>query len=47
MKLGPDMYQLNTFNITKMAVSMNGWGGGGGATKKPTENTMKFRGKPV
>ena len=49
MKLGPDMYQLNTFNITKMGVSMNWWGGGGGggATKKPSENTMKFRGKPV
>ena len=28
MKLGPDMYQLNTFNITKMGVSMDGWGGG-------------------
>ena len=24
MKLGPDMYQLNTFNTTKMRVSMNG-----------------------
>ena len=42
MKLGPDMYQLNTFNITKMRVSTNG-GWVGGATKKPPENVMKLR----
>ena len=27
MKLVPDMYQLNIFNITKIRVSMNGWVG--------------------
>ena len=51
MKLGPDIYQLNSFNITKMRVSTNGRvegrGGGGapvGATNKPPENAMKLRG---
>ena len=34
MKLGPDMYQLNTFNITKMRLSMNELVGGGGAQQK-------------
>ena len=29
MEHGPDMYQLNTFNITKMTVSVNGRVGGG------------------
>ena len=43
MKLDPDMYQLNTFNITKNRVSMNGWVGWG-TNKKPPENAMKFRG---
>ena len=39
MKLRPDMYQLNTFNITKMRVSINGqMGGGGDATKKTPKN---------
>ena len=42
MKLRPDMYQLNTFNITKMRVSINGQmeggRGGGGATKKTPKN---------
>ena len=42
MKLDPDTFQLNTFNIRKMGVSMNGWVGGG-ATKK-TEKAMKLRG---
>ena len=36
MKLGPDIYQLNTFNITKMRVSMNGQVEGGGQPKKTT-----------
>ena len=45
MKLGPDMYQLNTFNITKIRVSMNTRVGGGGcATKNPPENAIKVRG---
>ena len=46
MKLGPDMYQLNSFNITKMRVSMNGRmeRGGGDATKRPPENAMKLIG---
>ena len=43
-KIGPDMYQLNTFNIAKMRVSMNGRVGQGRATKKPPENAMKLRG---
>ena len=39
------MYQMNTFNIAKMRVSMNGRGaGGGGVTKKPPKNAMKLRG---
>ena len=44
MKLGPYMYWLNTFNISKMRVSMNGRVGRGGATKKLPENAMKLRG---
>ena len=50
MKLIPDMYQLNTFNITKTRASMNEWVVGGGgkvrgdATKKPAENATKLRG---
>ena len=44
MKLDPDMYQLNTLNITKMRVSMNGRLWEGGATKNPPENAMKLRG---
>ena len=44
MKLGPDMYQLNTFSTTKMRVSMDGRVWGGGATKNPPENVMKLRG---
>ena len=49
MEHGPDMYQLNTFNITKMTVSVNGRvgggeGAGGGATKtKHQKNAMKLR----
>ena len=38
------MYQMNTFNIAKMRVSMNGRGAGGGVTKKPPKNAMKLRG---
>ena len=45
MKLGPDMYQLNTFNIIKMRVSVERWvGGGGSTTKKTAKNVMKLRG---
>ena len=46
MKLVPDMYQLNTFNITKTRASMNEWvvGGRVDATKKPAENATKLRG---
>ena len=44
-ELGPDMYQLNTFNTTKMRVSMNGQVRGWGAQpRKPSENAMKLRG---
>ena len=44
MKLGPDMYHLNTFNISKNE-SANEWAGGRewGATKKPPENAMKLK----
>ena len=45
MKLGPDMYHLNTFNIPKHE-GVNEWAGGGGeggATKKPPENAIKLR----
>ena len=41
MKLGPDMNQLNTFNIPKHE-GVNKWVGGG-ASKKPPENAMKLR----
>ena len=43
MKLGPDTYQLNTFNITKMRVSMNGRVGGE-RNQKPPKNAMKLSG---
>ena len=44
MKLCPNMYHLNTFNIPKNE-SANEWGDGRGrgATKKPPENAMKLR----
>ena len=42
MKLGPDMYHLNTFNIPKNG-GVNEWAAGGGAIKKPPENAMKLR----
>ena len=41
MKLVPDMYHLNTFNIPKNK-GMNEWVSGG-ATKKTLENVMKLR----
>ena len=48
MKLGPDIYHLNTFRIPKhedMKVSINGWVGAGavvvGATKKPPETHIR------
>ena len=41
MKLGPDMYHLNTFNMIKHE-GVNEWAGGD-ATKKPPENAMKLR----
>ena len=41
MKLGPDVYHLNTFNIPKHeGVNERG---DGGAIKKPAENAMKLR----
>ena len=48
MKLGPDMYHPNTFNIPKNEGVKNGqvWGGGlvgWSATKKPPENDIKLR----
>ena len=42
MKLGPDMYPLNTFNKPKHE-SVNKWAGES-ATKKPLKNAMKLRG---
>ena len=39
MKLGPYLYQLNTFNIANNK-GVNEWAGRG-ATKKPVENCMK------
>ena len=42
MKLGPDMYHLNTFNIPKHEV-VNEWVRGGHNKKKPPENFMKLR----
>ena len=42
MKLDLDMYQLNTINIPKMRVSMNGWVGEV-AIEKPPENAMELR----
>ena len=46
MKLGPDMYQLNTFNIKNERFNeWVGWRQGRkGTTKKPPENAMKLRG---
>ena len=41
MKLGPDMYHLNSFNIPKNE-GVNEWAGGG-ATKKSPENAVKLR----
>ena len=41
MKLGPYLYHLKTFNIPTNE-DVNEWVGGG-ATKKPPENTMKLR----
>ena len=37
------MYQLNTFNIPNIRLSINGQVREGGATKKLPENTMKLR----
>ena len=47
MKLGPDMYHLNAFNIPKDE-GVNKWedeglGGDRGTSKKPPENAMKLR----
>ena len=42
MKLGPDMYHLNTFDIPKHE-GVNKWVGGRGAFKKPPENVNKLR----
>ena len=41
MKLVPDMYYMNTFNIPKHE-GANKWAGGG-RIKKPPENAMKLR----
>ena len=41
MKLGPYLYDLNTFNIPNNE-GVNEWAGGR-ATKKPPENAMKLR----
>ena len=40
MKLGPDMYHLNTFNLPKHE-GVKEWMGGG-ASKKSPENAMKL-----
>ena len=42
MKLDPDMYLLNTLNISKHQ-GVNEWAGEGGGTKKPPENATKLR----
>ena len=42
MKLGPDMYHLNTFNIPKH-VGVNKWADREGTSKKPPENVIKLR----
>ena len=42
-ELGPDMYQLNTFNITKMRVSVNGRVRVGVQPWKLPQNAMKSR----
>ena len=54
MKLAPDMYHLNAFNIPKdEGVNKwegEGWGEGGwpgAAFKKPPENAMKLRESPL
>ena len=41
MKLGPDMYHLSTFNITKHE-GVNAWAGRG-TTRKTPKNVMKLR----
>ena len=41
MKLGPDMYYLNTFNVPKNEAGNEC--AGGAATKKLPENALKFR----
>ena len=53
MKRGPEMYLLNTFNITKVRMSMNGRMGGGrggrrggSATKIPPENAKEIHCHP-
>ena len=43
MKLGPDMYHLNIFNIPKHEGVNKREDGGGEASKKPPENDMKVR----
>ena len=40
MKLGPDMYHLSTFHLPGNE-GVNQWAGGG-ASKKPSKNAMKF-----
>ena len=42
MKLGPDIYYLNNFNIQNMSVSINGRVGMG-AIKNQPENAIKLR----
>ena len=42
MRLGPDMYHPNIFNIPKHE-SVNKWVGGWRASKKPPENVIKLR----
>ena len=41
MKFCPYLYELSTFNIPNNE-GVNEWAGGG-ATKKPLENTIKLR----
>ena len=42
MKLGPDMYHLNTFNIPKYE-GVNKWVGGRGTSKRTSENVNELR----
>ena len=37
------MYQMNTFNIAKMRVSMNGRGAGGGSNQKTTKKCHEVK----